>query len=83
MEKEIYVLKVMSTTTIPNIAKEFFPHPDDGYLFLERNLQNLFDVYEKNTYSGKEKFVETVTPSVAENMIRSVNEWNKKFLKGK
>lgn len=82
MEKEIYVLKVMSSTTIPEVAKEFFPNPDDGYLFLERNLKNTFDVYKKYL-SGKEEFVETISAIVADNMIRSVNDWNKKFLKGK
>ena len=78
MEKEIHVLKLTSYDMVPSVAKEFFPHPDNGFLYLERNGKNSYDVWKK--HNRGEDFVETVNNTVANNMISSVNAWNKKAL---
>jgi len=79
-KKEIFVvstpLKVLDYSRVPLEAKEFFPHPEEGFIFLNEREDDCVDVYCKY-YDGKEVFIETVERNIADNMISSVKNWNR------
>lgn len=69
-------LLINNYARVPEEAKEFFPLPEEGFLFLKDREDNYVDVYCKYNDKEGDVFIETVSFSVAKNMIASVDSWN-------
>lgn len=79
MPQFITPLEVLSYRTVPEVAKEFFPTPEEGYLFFleDKDKKDSVEVWLRD-FSKGDFFVEAVTPEVAKNMKLSVESWNQK-----